>query len=150
MTSLLSHAHLFLAVVVLAGPALALILLRQPFDSMIARRLQQVDWINGVAATLILLIGLVRLFHFGKGSDYYFHNLPFIGKLVLYGIATGLSMVSTLEIRRWTEPLAAGRTPTITDRQFGAMRVALSLQLACVIGMMICAVLAAGGSRLPG
>lgn len=150
MTSFLSHAHLFLAVLVLAGPALALVLLRQPFDSRIARRLQQIDLINGVAATLILLIGLVRLFHFGKGPDYYFHNLPFIGKLVLYGIATGLSLVSTLEIRRWAEPLAAGRTPAITARQFGAMRVALSLQLACVIGMVICAVLAAGGTRLPG
>lgn len=150
MTSFLSHAHLFLAVLVLAGPALALVLLHQPFDSRIARRLQQIDLINGVAATLILLIGLVRLFHFGKGPDYYFHNLPFIGKLVLYGIATGLSLVSTLEIRRWAEPLAAGRTPAITARQFGAMRVALSLQLACVIGMVICAVLAAGGTRLPG
>jgi putative membrane protein len=149
MTSLLSYAHLFFAVLVLAGPILALTLLRQPFDAQIAQRLQQVDLVNGIAATLTMVVGLVRLFYFGKGANYYFHNLPFISKLALYGTATGLSLVCTLEIKRWTAPLKAGRVPAVTERKFGAMRSALRLQLACVVGMVICAVLAAKGIGSP-
>ena len=145
MTSFLSCAHLFFAVLVLAGPVVALVLLRQPFDVQTAKRLQQVDWVNGIAATLVLVIGLVRLFYFGKGAHYYFHNLPFIGKLTLYGVASGLSLVSTLEIRRWAAPLRSGRLPVVSERKWGVMRSALGWQAACVVGMVVCAVLAADG-----
>jgi putative membrane protein len=145
MILLLSCAHLFFAVFVLAGPVFALILLRQPFDAHTAKRLQQVDLVNGIAAALVLAIGLMRLFYFGKGATYYFHSLPFISKLVLYGVASGLSLVSTLEIKRWAVPLKSGRLPFVAEGKFGAMRSALGWQLACVVGMVMCAVLAAQG-----
>ena len=142
MTSLLSYAHLVFATAGLAGPVVALALLGRPLDVGVARRLQQVDLANGIAATLVLLVGLVRLFYFGKGADYYFHNLPFIGKLVLYGVASLLSLVSTLEIKRWGVPLRAGRLPVVTAQKLAQMRIALRWQLACVVGMVVCAVLA--------
>lgn len=143
MTTLLSYSHLVFAALVLAGPAIALVLLGRPFDMDTATRLRQVDLVNGIAATLVLVIGLVRVFYFGKGADYYFHNLPFLGKLVLYGVASGLSMVSTLEIKRWVVPLKAGRLPVFTEHKRGQMRSALGWQLVCVVGMGVCAVLAA-------
>jgi len=145
MTTFLSYSHLFFAVLVLAGPIIALAVLGRPFDLVAAKRLQQVDLLNGIAATLVLVIGLVRLFYFGKGAHYYFHNLPFIGKLVLYGVASGLSLVSTLEIKRWAAPLKMGRLPVVAEHRHGQMRSALAWQLACVVGMVVCAVLAAEG-----
>lgn len=145
MTSFLSCAHLVFAVFVLAGPVVSLILLRQPLDARTAKRLQQVDLINGMAATLVLVIGLVRLFYFGKGAPYYFHSLPFIGKLTLYGVASGLSLVSTLEIKRWVAPLRSGHVPVVGERKLRAMRTALGWQAACVAGMVVCAALAAHG-----
>lgn len=145
MTELLSVAHLFFALLVLAGPLIALHLLRRPIDLASAMRLRQIDALNGIAATLVLLIGLVRLFYFGKGSDYYVHNLPFITKLVLYGVASGLSLVTTLEIRRWAAALGRGSAPVVTGPKLGQMRRALGWQLGCVLGMGACAMLAARG-----
>ncbi|MGQ0709944.1 MAG: DUF2214 family protein [Rhodoferax sp.] len=145
MSQLLSYSHLFFAALVLAGPITALVLLQRPLDATTATRLRQVDAINGVAATLVLLIGLVRLFYFGKGPDFYFHNLPFIGKLVLYAVASGLSLVCTLETRRWAAPLKSGSVPVLSPQKLGQMRRALGGQLLCVLGMAACATLAARG-----
>lgn len=145
MTSLLSYSHLFFAALVFAGPVFALVLLHRPWNIATAQWLRQVDSINGKAATLVLVIGLLRLFYYGKGPDYYFHNLPFVIKLVLYGAATGLSLVSTLEVKRWGPALSRGHVPVLSDRKRGQMRTALFWQLACVVGMAACAVLAARG-----
>ena len=145
MSDLLSYSHLFFAILVLAGPIIALALLRRPFDVVTAQRLQHCDLINGAAATLVLLVGLLRLFYFGKGADFYFHNLPFISKLVLYGVASGLSLVPTLEIKRWAAPLKRGSVPLVTQHKLSQMRGVLGGQLLCVLGMAVCAVLAARG-----
>ena len=145
MASFLSYAHLFFALLVVAGPVLGLIFLGQPFDMNNAQRLRQVDLVNGIAATLVLVIGLVRLCCFGKGAQVYFHNIPFLTKLALYGVATGLSLVSTLEIRRWAPSLNAGNLPVVSAHKLGNMRSAQGWQLACVGAMVVCAVLAAQG-----
>ncbi|WP_372825240.1 DUF2214 family protein [Polaromonas sp.] len=145
MTSLLAFSHVFFAALVFAGPVFALVLLRRPWDIGTAQRLRQVNLINGIAATLVLVIGLLRLFYYGKGSSYYFHNLPFVIKLVLYGVASGLSLVSTLEVKRWGLELQQGQLPVLSERKRGDMRTALGWQLVCVLGMAVCAVLAANG-----
>jgi putative membrane protein len=142
---LLDYSHLFFAALAFAGPVFALVLLHRPWDLATAQRLRQGDLTNGIAATVVLLIGLLRLFYYGKGSDYYFHNLPFVIKLVLYGVATGLSLVSTLEVRRWAPALGRGNLPVLGDIKRGQMRTALVLQVVCVVGMAACAVLAAKG-----
>lgn len=143
MHSLLAYSHSLFAVLVFAGPVFALVLLRRPWDIATAQRLRQVDVVNGIAATLVLLIGLLRLFFYGKGADYYFRNPPFVIKLVLYGVATGLSVVSTLEVKRWGPALSCGHLPVLGDLKRSHMRTALGWQLVCVVGMAVCAMLAA-------
>lgn len=145
MTELLSYTHLFFATLALLGPVLALALLQRPLDVANATWLRHVDAINGLAATLVLLIGLVRLFYFGKGADFYFHNLPFLGKLLLYAVASGLSLVSTREIRQWAGLLKAGQAPAVSAQKRDQMRRAVGGVLACVLGMAACASLAARG-----
>ena len=145
MHSLLAYSHSFFAVLVFAGPVFALVLLHRPWDVATAQRLRQVDVVNGIAATLVLLIGLLRLFFYGKGANYYFHNPPFVIKLVLYGVAAGLSVVSTLEVKRWGPALRRGHLPELGDVKRSHMRMALGWQLVCVVGMAVCAVLAAKG-----
>ena len=145
MASLLAYSHLVFAALVLVGPVLALVLLSRPWNIATAQRLRQVDLVNGMAATLVLVIGLLRLFYYGKGPDYYFHNLPFVTKLLLYGVATGLSLVSTLEVKRWGPALHLGRLPVLGDQKRSHMRTTLVWQLVCVVGMAVCAALAARG-----
>ena len=101
--------------------------------------------LNGIAATLVLLVGLVRVFYLEKGSAYYFGNGPFLAKLGFYGLASMLSLVPTLEVRHWRAPLQQGRLPTVSDHKLTALRTVAYLQLVCLAAMATCANLAAQG-----
>ncbi len=145
MTALFAVLH-HVAVLTLLGCTLrSIVQLRQPFDLSAARRLRAMDMLNGMAATLILLVGLVRVLYLEKGATYYFHNGPFIGKLALYGLASVLSLVPTLEMMRWRAPLKQGRLPDLSPQKLTRLRRVAYLQLACLVAMMACANLAARG-----
>ena len=145
MTALFATLH-HLAVLTLLGCTLmSIVQWRQPFDLSAARRLRAMDGLNGMAATLILLVGLVRLVYLEKGAAYYFHNGPFIAKLALYGLASILSLVPTLEMSRWRVPLKQGRLPALSPLTLTRLRGVAHLQLACLVAMMVCANLAARG-----
>lgn len=101
--------------------------------------------LNGIAATLVLVVGLVRVFYLEKGSAYYFSNGPFLAKLAFYGLASILSLVPTLEVRRWRVPLKNGQLPSLSDQKLSALRAVAYLQLACLAAMVTCANLAAHG-----
>lgn len=145
MSALLAHTHLVLAMLTLAGPLVALWLLSRRLNAGRAAWLCRVDQLNALAATLVLAVGVVRLLHFGKGLDHYLHNPPFLAKLALYLVASGLSLVCTLELRRWGPLLRMGQTPQLAAPQLRRMRRALVGQAACVLGMALCAALAARG-----
>lgn len=145
MTALFAALH-HLAVVTLLGCSLmSIVQLRQPFDLSSARRLRAMDGLNGLAATLVLLVGLVRVLYLEKGAAYYFHNGPFIAKLVVYGLASVLSLVPTLEMLRWRVPLKHARLPSSSPQKLTQLRIVAYLQLACLVAMMACAILAARG-----
>jgi putative membrane protein len=124
---------------------MCVLLLRQSFDFVTARWLSRIDMINGIAATLVLAVGLIRVAYFEKGTDYYFQNGPFIAKLALYGLASVLSLVPTLEIMRWRAFLKQGQLPAVRPQKLIRMRAVAYGQLACVIAMMVFAALAASG-----
>ena len=110
-----------------------------------ARVLRTTDIVNATAATLVLVVGLVRVFYLEKGSAYYFSNGPFLVKLAFYGLACALSLVPTLEIRRWQIPLKSGQLPIVSQQKLATLRAVAYLQLACLAAMATCANLAARG-----
>ena len=122
--------------------------LNQPFTLSGARLLSKLDMVNGTAATLALVVGLMRVFYFEKSSTYYFDNGPFLAKLAFYGLATVLSMVFTLEVYRWRIPLKNGQLPSLNAGKIATLRTIASLQLVCLVSMAMCATLAARGSNL--
>lgn len=146
MNTLFAALH-HLAVLMLLGCALtSIVQLQRPFTVARARLLRTVDRINGIAATGVLVVGLVRLVYLEKGADYYLHNGPFITKLALYGVASVLSLVPTLEIMRWRVPLQQAVLPTVPAHQWARLRVVAYLQLLCLFSMAACASLAARGA----
>ena len=149
MTVLFAVLH-HVAVLTLLGCTLrSIVQLRQPFDLSAARRLRAMDMLNGMAATLILLVGLVRVLYLEKGAAYYFHNGPFLLKLAFYGLASVLSLVPTLEIFRWRVPLKRGLLPSVSRQNLARMRTVAYWQLACIFAMVACANLAARGVDWP-
>lgn len=146
MTSAFSaFLHHVAAFTVFACAVLSLVLLQLKFDLRVAKQLQHTDMVNGISATLVLLIGMIRIFHTEKGADYYFHNVPFLAKLTLYGLASILSIVPTLEILRWKKTLKQEQLPVLSDWKVGQLRAVAVGQVLCILGMMFCASLAARG-----
>ena len=150
MTTLFATLHHAAVLALLVCTLVSLYQLRQPLTVSGARRLRNVDMLNGIAATLVLLVGLVRVFYLEKGSTYYFGNGPFLAKLGFYGLASVLSLVPTLEVRRWRAPLQQGQLPTVSGQKQTALRTVAYLQLACLAAMTICAHLAASGAVVGG
>jgi putative membrane protein len=145
MTTLFAAVHHLAILALLVCTLLTLHQLRQPFSVPGARLLSTTDMVNGLAATLVLLVGLVRVFYFEKGAAYYFHNAPFLAKLGFYGLASVLSVIPTLEVYRWRKPLKSGLLPTVSAAKMTTLRTVAVLQLACLAAMVVCANLAARG-----
>jgi putative membrane protein len=98
--ALAAYAHfvsIFLAVSCLAAE---LILYRPAMPGAIVRRLRRIDAGYGLAAILMVVTGLLRLFEIGKGSDFYFNNGIFWLKMVLVATVAVLSALPTAHILR--------------------------------------------------
>ena len=64
--------------------------------------------ILGVAAGVLLVVGLARVFWFEKGAAYYFHNHAFLTKFGLFIIIGLLSIVPTVEFLSWRKAVKQG------------------------------------------
>ena len=145
MSTLFTTLHHAAALTLLVCTLVSIYQLRQPLTLRGAHLLRKADMLNGIAATLVLVVGLVRVFYLEKGSAYYFGNGPFLAKLGFYGLASVLSLVPTLEVRRWRIPLNKGQLPTVSDQKMTALSTVAYLQLVCLAAMATCANLAAQG-----
>lgn len=145
MTTLFAALHHYAVLTLFVCTLFCIYQLRQPLTLPGARLLQTMDMLNGIAAALVLVAGLVRVIYLEKGTAYYFGNGPFLTKLAFYGLASVLSLVPTLEIRRWRAPLKKGQLPALSDQKLAALRAVAYLQLACLAAMATCANLAAQG-----
>ena len=61
-----------------------------------ARRIQRVDLAYGISAGLVVLVGLLRVFFFEKGANFYTHNPMFWIKMGLFVIIGLLSIYPTI------------------------------------------------------
>jgi putative membrane protein len=148
MTPIFAALHHLAVLTLLLCALFSLLQLRQQLTQQSARLLIRTDMLNGLAATLVLVVGLVRVFYLEKGSAYYFGNGPFLAKLGFYGLASVLSIIPTLEIRRWRGPIKRGQSPAVSDKTLKLLRTVACLQLGCLAAMALCANLAAQGLTL--
>ena len=146
MTLLFAALHHAAVLTLLVCALVSIYQLRRPLTLPGANRLRKTDMLNGIAATLVLVAGLVRVFYLEKGSTYYFSNGPFLAKLAFYGLASVLSLVPTFEMRRWQISLKNGQLPILSNRKLITLRAVACLQLACLAAMATCANLTARGN----
>lgn len=149
MTTFFAALHHGAVLTLLVCALVSIHQLRQPLTLAGARRLRTTDRVNGTAATLVLVVGLARVFYLEKGPAYYFGNGPFLAKLAFYGLASVLSLVPTVEVRRWRVALQNGQPPILSARKTRALRTVAYLQLACLAAMAACANISARGGDWP-
>jgi len=104
-----------------------------------ARRLQRVDVWYGISAGVVLVAGLLRVFFFEKGSNYYFHNYVFWIKMGLFLAVGLLSIYPTMRYIKWNSVLNEGVPPVILDIEYKRIRFLLILELVCIVLILFAA-----------
>ena len=145
MIVLFAFLHHLAAFTLVAAVAIEFVLLRGPLTLWSARRLIAADMILGIAATLLLLVGLARVFWFEKGAAYYFHNHAFLTKFSLFVVIALLSIVPTLEFLSWRKAVKQGEVPVVAEGKIRRVRMILHIELAALVLILLCAALMAKG-----
>jgi putative membrane protein len=144
-SALFAFLHHLCAFALVAALGIEFVLMRSELTLANARLLQRTDIVFGIAAGLIFVIGLLRVFYFEKGADYYFSNASFIAKLSLFVIVSLVSIVPTLEFLSWRKATAEGRVPTIEPKRVALMRRLIHIEMAGLVLIILCAVLMVRG-----
>ena len=138
----LHHAAAFALVAVLA---IELVLSGQPLTTVTARKLRLADLAFGVSAGVVLTVGLLRVFCFEKGADYYFHSVPFIAKLSMFVLVGLLSIYPTVRFVSWRTLLKQGRVPALERRELRVLRAIIYVELGGALLILLFAAMMARG-----
>jgi putative membrane protein len=144
-SSLFAFLHHVAVFTLAASTAIEFVLLRGKLTLGAMKVLPRVDLVLGVSAGAALVIGLLRIFYFEKGPAYYFHSAPFVTKLVLFAIVGLLSIYPTRAIVSLRKEVQAGRTPELASPKLSSLRKVIGLELAGIVGILLCAAMAAKG-----
>jgi putative membrane protein len=145
MSTFFAFLHHVAAFALVAGLAVELALMRGDPGAERIRRLARADRAVGISATLLLLVGLARVFHFEKGAAYYFHNWAFIGKLSLFLLVALLSIYPTVKFISWSKALKRGETPSIDAATLRKVRMVIHTELAAILPIVLFAAMMARG-----
>jgi putative membrane protein len=145
MSTLFAFLHHLAAFTLVAALAVEFTLIRQELTLSSARRLQVTDMVLGIAAGLLLIVGLCRVFFFEKGSDYYFHSQAFLAKFSIFILVGLLSIIPTVEFLSWNKPLRDGQVPEVSAKQLRRVTAVIHGELLAIVLILLCAAIMARG-----
>lgn len=145
MTTLFAFLHHLCAFTLVAAVAIEFTLIRQKLTLETARRLQATDLVLGIAAAALLCIGLLRVFLFEKGSDYYLHSHAFLLKFSLFIILGVLSIIPTMEFLSWRGDIKAGEVPVMDAKTRRRVTIVIHSELSAIVIILLCAAIMARG-----
>ena len=143
--ALMAMLHHLAAFTVVAALAVEVATFRPPLSVTQAQRLQRTDAVFGAAATLLLIVGMLRVAYFEKGPAYYWHDGFFLVKLGAFILAALISIYPTVTFLSWNPALRAGRAPEVPPERAGRVRLCLMLELTAIVVIVLCAPLMARG-----
>lgn len=94
-----------------------------------AKRIQRLDLAYGISAGLLLVIGLLRVFIFEKGINFYLHNPFFWVKMTAFVLVGLMSIYPTVRFIRWNKHILEGKAPIVDDHEFERTRLVLWLEV---------------------
>jgi len=145
MSTLFAFLHHLCAFTLVSAVAIEFMLIRGELTLASARRLQVTDLVLGIAAGALLVVGLLRVFFFEKGPDYYLHSHAFHAKLSLFVIVGLLSIIPTMEFMSWRGALKAGQVPTISANKLKRITIVIHGELLAIVIILLCAAIMARG-----
>lgn len=148
MSAFFAILHHLAAFTLFAALVVELVLLKPQLTLREARTLQGADIAYGIAAGVLLLAGLHRVFLFEKGATYYFHTWTFNLKFGLFILIGLISIIPTIEFLRWRAGTKRGEAPQLAPERLRKLRLIVHLELVGLAVIIICAVLMARGVGL--
>jgi len=145
MITLFAFLHHLFAFTLVAMLAVELVLTRQQVTLENARRLIAIDGVYGASAGLLLIVGLIRVFYFEKGADYYFSSHAFLSKLGLFIIVGLVSIIPTMEFMKWRKAVRAGQVPVVDATKLLRIRRIIHGELAGIVLILLFAAMMARG-----
>lgn len=110
-----------------------------------AKRLQRVDMLYGISATVILIFGFLRVLYFEKGSEFYFNNPFFQMKLFTFLIVGIFSIYPTIKFLQWRKDTNSNKFPSFTDKEFTTIKWILRIEAIGLLVIILAASLMAKG-----
>jgi putative membrane protein len=141
----LSIAHFLAVFLLIAALAAEVSLLRGPLSPQAIKRLAMADRGYGMAAALVIIAGVSRVYFGAKDESYYFQLHSFwtkIGVFVLIGI---LSIWPTVRILAWARASKANAAYTPPPGEVKAVRRLVHVQAALIVLVVVNAALMARG-----
>jgi putative membrane protein len=145
MGTLFAFLHHLMAFTLVAAIAIEFMLVRYEITRANAMRLLAADAVVGASATVLLVVGLLRVFYFEKGATYYWSSHAFLTKFSLFILIAILSAVPTLEFLSWRKAVRAGEAPAVSDKKLKTVRMILHLELIGIVIILACAAIMAKG-----
>jgi putative membrane protein len=145
MSTLFAFLHHLCAFTLVSAVAIEFVLIRGELTLSSARRLQVTDMVLGIAAGALLVVGLLRVFFFEKGADYYFHSHAFMTKFSVFIVVGLLSIIPTREFLSWRGALKTGQVPAIGAKKLRLVTAVIHGELFAIVIILLCAAIMARG-----
>lgn len=144
-TALMAFLHHVLAFALTAALVYEFIAYRKNMSLAEIRRIQRVDLAYGISAGLLLIVGLLRVFFFEKGANFYMNNPFFWVKMTAFLLVALLSIDPTIRYIRWNRTLRQNEVPEISESEFKRTRLLLWLEVIGIAVILLAAPLMARG-----
>ncbi|MBC7875629.1 MAG: DUF2214 family protein [Anaerolineales bacterium] len=145
INSLMATLHHIFAFAVTATLVYEFVAFRKNLTVEEARRILHVDSAYGISAGLLIVVGLLRVFFFEKGSAFYLNSNMYWIKMALFIIVGLLSIYPTVRFLKWRTALKENKAPEITDDEFKRIRLFVHLELTGIVLILLVAPMMARG-----
>jgi len=146
MSALFAFLHHLAAFVLFAALFTELVLIKGELTAWSARKILRFDLIYGIAATVVVIVGFLRVARFEKGAHYYFHSAPFLVKIATFALVGLVSIYPTRQYMRWRAVLKRGEVPVIDANLRRRIASVIHLELTGLAVILLCAALMARGA----
>ena len=144
-TALMAFLHHVFAFTLTACIVYEFIAYRKNMSIAEIRRIQRVDLAYGISAGLLILVGLLRVFFFEKGPNFYMNNPFFWVKMNAFLVVGLLSIDPTIRYIRWNRTLRQSAVPEISEQEYRRTRLLLWLEVVGLGVILLAAALMARG-----
>ena len=144
-TIALAFLHHTAAFLVFAALMAELVLLRNELTVASARSVVRMDGVFGAAATVLVIVGLLRVFYTEKGAAYYFASGTFLAKLLLFIIVGLLSIYPTMKFLGWRGALRKQRLPVVEPATIRTVRKIVHAELSLIVIILLLAPMVSRG-----